>query len=101
MWSMGESEDITKDREVFAKDLKNALDQRLSNVQRNKTLAIFEIFDAQALVKLQFGEVSAGKIRYDIPKGEIEDYDIRECEQLLPVLAKMKHIQGSGFSFDH
>ena len=48
---MRESEDITKDREVFAKDLKNALDQRLSNVQKDKTLAILEIFDAQTLVK--------------------------------------------------
>ena len=56
-WSMRESEDITKDREVFAKDLKNALDQRLSNVQKDKTLAILEIFDAQTLVKLRCGEV--------------------------------------------
>ena len=45
--------------------------------------------------------MSAGKIHYDIPEGEIEDYGIRECEQLLSVTAKMKHIQGSGFNIDH
>ena len=48
---MQKSEGITKDCEVFAKDLKNALDQRLSNVQKDETLAILEIFDAQTLVK--------------------------------------------------
>ena len=100
-WSIRESEDITKDREVFAKYLKNALDQRLSNFQKDETLAILKIFDAQTLVKLQCREVSAGKIHYDIPEGEIEDYGIRKCEQLLSVIAEMKHIQGSGFSFDH
>ena len=52
---MRESEDITKDREVFAKDLKNALDQILSNVQKDETLAILKIVDAQTLVKLQCG----------------------------------------------
>ena len=70
---MQESEDITKDCEAFWKDLKNALDWRLSNVQKDKTLAILGIFDAQTLVKLQCGEVSAGKIHYDIPDGEIKD----------------------------
>ena len=69
---MRESEDITKDREAFAKDLKNALDPRLSNVQNVETLVILEIFDAQTLVKLQCGEVSAEKIHFDIPEGEIE-----------------------------
>ena len=50
---MWESEGITKDRQTFAKDVKNVLDRRLSNVQKDKTLAILEIFDAQTLVKLQ------------------------------------------------
>ena len=100
-WSIRENEDITKDRETFAKDLKNALDRRLSNVQKDKTRTIFEIFDAQNLVKLQCGEVPAGKIHCDIPEGEIEDDGIYECEQLLSVTAEMKHIQGSGFNFDH
>ena len=98
---MRKSEGITKDCEVFAKDLKNALDQRLSNVQKDETLAILEIFDAQTLVKLQCGKVSAGKIHYDIPEREIEDYGICECDQLLSVIAEMKHVQGSRFSFDH
>ena len=49
---MRESEDITKDRETFAKDLKSALDRRLSNVQKDETVPILEIFDAQTLVKL-------------------------------------------------
>ena len=80
---MRENENITKDRETFAKDLKNALDRRLSNVQKNKTLTILEIFGAQNLVKLQCGEVSAGKIHYNILEGEIEDYGISECKQLL------------------
>ena len=71
---MRESEDITKDPETFAKDLKNVLDRRLSNVQKDKTLAILEIFDAQTLVNLLSGTVSAGKIHYNIPEGEIEDY---------------------------
>ena len=100
-WSIRENEDITKDRETFAKDLKNALDRRLSNVQKDKTRTIFEIFDAQNLVKLQCGEVPAGKIHCDIPEGEIEDDGICACEQLLSVIAEMKHIQGSGFNFDH
>ena len=87
-WSMRESEDITKDGEVFAKDLKNVLERRLSNVQKEKTLAILEIFDAQTLLKLQCGEVTAGKIHYYIQGGEIVDYDIRECEQLLSAIAE-------------
>ena len=66
---MWESEDITKDREIFAKDLKNALYRRLPNVQKDETLVILEIFDTQTLVKLQLGKVPAGKIHYDIPKG--------------------------------
>ena len=66
---MQESEDITKHCETFAKDLKNALDRRLSTVQKDETLAILEIFDAQALVKLRCREVSAGKINYNIPEG--------------------------------
>ena len=82
-WSMQENEDITKDRETFAKDLKNALDRRLSNVQKDKTLTILEIFGAQNLVKHQCGEVSAGKVHYDVLEGEIEDYGTRECKQLL------------------
>ena len=45
--------------------------------------------------------MAAAKIHYDIPDGETEDYGIRECEQLLSVVAEMKHIQGSGFNFDH
>ena len=98
---MRESEDITNDRETFAKDLKNALDRRLSTVQKDETLAILEIFDAQTLVKLRCREVSAGKSNCDISEGEIEDYGIRECEQLLSVIAEMKYIQGSGFNFDH
>ena len=57
-----------------AKDLKNALEQRLSNVQKDKRLAILEIFDAETIVKLQRGEASAGKIRYDIPEGAVEDW---------------------------
>ena len=98
---MQESEDITNDREIVAKDLKNALDRRLSNVQKGETLDILEIFDAQTLVKLQCGEVSARKIHYSIPEGEIKDYGILEWEQLLSVIAEMKHIQGSGFNFNH
>ena len=98
---MRESEDITKDPETFAKDLKNVLDRRLSNVQKDKTLAILEIFDAQTLVNLLSGTVSAGEIHCNIPEGEIEDYGICECEQLLSVTAEMKHIPGSGFNFDH
>ena len=92
---MRESEDITKDRETFAKDVKNVLDRRLPNVQKDETLVILEIFDAQALVKLQCGEVPAGKIHCDIPEGKKEDYSIRECEQLISVIAEMKHILGS------
>ena len=83
---MREDEDITKDREAFAKDLKNALERRLSNVQKDETLAVLEFSDAQTLVKLQCGEVSAGKIHYNIPEGEIEDSGIHECEQLLSVI---------------
>ena len=45
--------------------------------------------------------MSVGKIHYDIPEGEIEDYGIRVCKQLLSVIVEMKHIQGSGFNFDH
>ena len=67
---MWESEGITKDRETFAKDMKNVLDRRLSNVQKDKTLAILEIFHSQTLVKVQCGEVSPGKVHYDIPEGE-------------------------------
>ena len=92
---MRESEDITKDRETFAKDVKNVLDRRLPNVQKDETLVILEIFDAQALVKLHCGEVPAGKIHYDIPEGKKEDYSIRECEQLISAIAEMKHILGS------
>ena len=92
---MWESEDITKDRETFAKDLKNALDPRLPNVQKDKTLVILEISDAQALVKLQCGEAAAEKIHYDIPEGKKEDYGILKSEQLLSVIVEMKHIQGS------
>lgn len=74
-----------------------------------KTLAILEIFHAQTLVTLQCGEVSAGKIHYHIQGGEIVDYDIRECKQLLSVIAErllsviaeMKYSQGSEFNFDH
>ena len=73
---MWESEDITKDHELFANDMKNALEQRLSNVQKDETLAILEICDAQTLVKLQCRELSAGKIHYNIPEGEIKDYGI-------------------------
>ena len=89
---MRKNDDVTKDREAFAKDLKNSLERRLSNVQKDKKLVILEIFDAQTLVKLQCEEVSAGKIHYDISEGEIEDYGIREYEQLLSVIAEMKHI---------
>ena len=67
---MWESEGITKDRETFGKDVKNVLDRRLSNVQKDKTLAILEIFHSQTLVKVQCGEVSSGKVHYDIPEGE-------------------------------
>ena len=98
---MRQNEDRTKDREAFAKGLKNALERRLSSVQKDKTLAILEIFDVQTLVKLQCRKVSAGKIYYDIPEGKIEDYGIRECEQFISVIADMKHIHGSGFNFDH
>ena len=96
---MQESEDITKDHETFAKDLKNALDQKLSNVRRDETLAILEIFDVQTLIKLQYGEVSARKNHYDIPEREIEDYGICEWEQLLSVIAEIKNIEGSGSNF--
>ena len=98
---MQESEDITKDHETFAKDLKNALDQKLSNVRRDETLAILEIFDVQTLIKLQYGEVSARKNHYDIPEREIEDYGICEWEQLLSVIAEIKNIEGSGSNFYH
>ena len=94
-WSMQESEDITKDRETFVKDLKNVLDRILPNVQKDETLVIPQIFDAQTLVKLRCEEMSAGKIHCDIPLGKKEDYGIRECEQLISVIAEMKHIQGS------
>ena len=89
------SEDITKDCETFAKGLNNALDRRLPNVQKDETLVILEIFDAQTLVNFQCGEESAGKIHYDIPEGKKEDYGIRKCKQLLTVIVEMKHIQGS------
>ena len=92
---MQESEDITKDRETFVKDLKNVLDRILPNVQKDETLVIPQIFDAQTLVKLRCEEMSAGKIHYDIPQGKKEDYGIRKCEQLISVIAEMKHIQGS------
>ena len=59
--SILENEDITKDRETFEKNLKNALDRRLSNVQRDKTLTIFEIFDAQNLVKSSAGKCQLEK----------------------------------------
>ena len=66
---MRESEEMEN-----AKDLRNALEQRLSNVQKDKRLAILEVFDAQTIVKLQGGEASAGKIRHDIPEGAVEDW---------------------------
>ena len=73
----------------------------MSNVQKDEALAILKIFDGQVLVLIQCGQVSAGKIHYDIPDGETEDYSILKFEQLLSVIAEMKHIQGSGFNFDH
>ena len=67
-WSIRKSEDIGKDRETFAKDLKNALDRRLSNVQKDETLAILEIFDAQTPVKSSAGKCQLeNSLRY--PKG--------------------------------
>ena len=39
---MCESEDITKDHELFANDMKNALEQRLSNVQKDEALAVLK-----------------------------------------------------------
>ena len=60
-WSIRKSEDIGKDRETFAKDLKNALDRRLSNVQKDETLAILEIFDAQTPVKSSAGKCQLEK----------------------------------------
>ena len=65
---MRESEDSIKDRETFAKDLKNALDPRLPNVQKDETQVILKLLDARTLVKLQCGEVPAGKIHYGIPE---------------------------------
>ena len=47
---MRDNEDITKDQEALAKDLENALQRKLSNVQKDKTRTILEIFDAQTLV---------------------------------------------------
>ena len=47
---MRDNEDITKDQEALAKDLEKALQRKLSNVQKDKTRTILEIFDS---VKLQ------------------------------------------------
>ena len=47
---MRDNEDITKDQEALAKDLENALQRKLSNVQKDKTRTILEIFDAQTRV---------------------------------------------------
>ena len=44
--------------------------------ERTKHWLFLKLFDAQALVKLQCGEISGEKIHYNIPEREIEDCGI-------------------------
>ena len=61
-WQEREWHEIKADHERFAKDLMNALDERVSSVIHQKVFSQLEVFDASNLVCLHCGTANDGNI---------------------------------------
>ena len=52
------------------------------------------------LVNLHCGTANDGKITFFLPEGEIEEYGVDECKEVMKAASKLSHIQASGMNFD-
>ena len=99
-WATREDHEIKDDHKGFAKDLKESLEKRVSSVLQSETISNLEVFDATNLVNLHCGTANDGKITFFLPEGEIEEYGVDECKELMKAASKLSHIQASGKNFD-
>lgn len=99
-WQMRESEDVSKDRERFAKDLQGSLENRIMSVVNDDVVSHLEVFDASSLVSLQCGSAINDHVQFTLEEGVLEEYGVQECKQLLKIVSRMPHIQSVGMKFD-
>jgi hypothetical protein len=99
-WIQREQHEIKEDHRRFAKDLKDSLEKRVTSILHSEMMSNLEVFDAANLVKLHCGTAEDGKITFFLPEGEIEEYGVEECKEVMKVASKLSHIQASGLNFD-
>ena len=99
-WQEREWHDIKTDHERFANDLMNALDERVSSVIHQKVFSQLEVFDASNLVRLHCGTANDGNISFDLPEGDVEEYGVLECREILKAASQRKHILSAGINFN-
>ncbi|CAB4018432.1 Hypothetical predicted protein [Paramuricea clavata] len=99
-WTQREQHEMKEDHRRFAKDLKDSLEKRVTSILHSEMMSHLEVFDAANLVKLHCGTAEDGKITFFLPEGEIEEYGVEECKEVMKVASKLSHIQASGLNFD-
>ncbi len=99
-WQMRESEDVSKDRERFAKELQESLEKRIRSVVNDDVVSHLEVFDASSLVSLQCGFAIYDHVQFTLEEGVIEEYGMQECKQILKVVSRMPHVQSPGMTCD-
>ena len=90
-WQQRDNSKIKSDRERFAKELMDALEKQISSVTSN---------EAACLVSLFCGTVVEKKITFFLPEGELEQYGVDECKEIMQEASKRAHVQASGINFE-
>lgn len=100
-WEMRDEIDVREDHKRLASDILTSLDTRVNSVVSDHSLAVLQVFDAAALVRLHCGSSSDGTVKLAVSDGDYDAYGVKECEAVLAVASKMPHIRESGMDFDH
>ena len=66
----------------------------------DKVILQLPILDAASLVQLQCSHKSKDSLRFDIDKGEREQFGVAECQQLMKICSQTPPGQDSGMNFD-
>ena len=88
--------DFREDHKRLASDILIALDTRVNSVMSDNSLAVLQVFDAAALVKLHCGI----PVELAVSDGDYDAYGVKECEAVLAVASKMPNVRESGMDLD-
>ena len=92
-WEVRDESDVREDHKRLASDILMALDTRVNSLMSDNSLAVLQVFDVAALVKLHCGSSSNRTVKLAVSDGDYDAYGIKECEAVLAVASKMPKVK--------